>query len=175
MNEVARGLTELTQLHLNLFTTTEKNNVGSWGQPQTVTPSPVVLRPWVNPPEGYVPFAPGLSVALPAVGSIATVVSLTVPDGFDGVVNYWSWNFTGGGFVQGSGDISVQILRNGAPVRNFDNVLLERGTIGIPCPISPIRIWSGQVISIVVNHVANALLNGFVIGNLTGYYYPSQN
>jgi hypothetical protein len=97
---------------------------------------------------------------------------MTVPDGMDGVINRLSWNFTGGGFVQGSGDIQAQLFRNGAAVRNFDNMLVEKGSIGTARPISPIRVYAGQIITLVVNHLANGLLNGNLVGSLVGYYYP---
>ena len=41
------------------------------------------------------------------------VVTLVVPDGYDGVINAYSWNFTGGGFAQGGGDLQAQVLNNG--------------------------------------------------------------
>ena len=33
-----------------------------------------------------------------------------MPLGYDGVINAYSWNFLGASFVDGSGDIVVQIL-----------------------------------------------------------------
>jgi hypothetical protein len=174
MNATGQALTELTHIHLGLFTGGILGGTNS-SSPQQVAPTPIIQRPWVNPPEGFVPYDNAAAIALPAVAATGIVVSFQVPDGFDGVINQFSWNFTGGGFVQGSGDIIVQVTRNTAPVRNFENIQVEKGTIGIPRPISPIRVYSGQTISIVVNHAANALLNGFVVGSLVGYFYPSQN
>jgi hypothetical protein len=173
MNAIARGLQELTHLH---YTVIGSKDIGGNGtSPAQVTPTPIIQRPWINPPEGFVPYDAANAIALPNVPLAGTVVSFVVPDGQDGVINSFSWNFTGGGFVQGSGDIVVQVQRNGAPVRNFENILVEKGTIGIPRPISPIRIFSKQVISIVVTHAANGLLNGFVVGSLVGYFYPTQS
>lgn len=170
MNNSARGLQELTHLYMGLFVSSTLDSA----QPNSPPPTTIVNRPWVTPPEGFVPFDGAAAIALPAVG-LAQVLAITVPDGHDGVINQFSWNFTGGGFVQGSGDIIVQVQRDGVAVRNFENILVEKGTIGVARPISPIRVYNKQVISIVVNHAANALLNGFIVGSLVGYFYPTQN
>ena|ERR1035437_4620200 len=175
LNQQANGLLELANLHNTLLTQNQLVCSGTGNDASAQLPTTVVTRPWLESPEGSVPFDPQISVALPAVAAKTTVVTLIVPDGYDGVINAYSWNFTGGGFVQGSGDIQVQILRNGAAVRNYDNILVEKGTIAAPRPISPLRVYSGQIITLVVNHVANALLSGYIIGCFSGYFYPSMS
>jgi hypothetical protein len=134
----------------------------------------MVLRPWIDEPEGSVPFDEQDGVTLPAVGAGFTIVQrFQVPLGYDGVIKYLSNNFLGGGFVDFSGDIVWQILADNRPIRNFNNIRANKGTTGIPRPVSPIRIYSGQVITYVVNHVANVALAGQVVCSLTGYLYPS--
>jgi hypothetical protein len=149
---------------------------GSGGNPQDFNPSLTVKRPWLEEPEGSLSYDEYSSVDLPNPPPLGptTIVQFTVPDGLDGVINAYSWNFQGGGFGEGSGDIVVQILRDGAPVRNYDHITVERGTTGHPRKISPIRIFSKQIISMTVNHVANPLLNGLVVGSFLGYFYPSR-
>jgi hypothetical protein len=175
LNQQANGLLELANLHNTLLTQNQLVCSGTGDNASAQLPTTVVTRPWLDSPEGSVPFDPQLAVALPAVAGSTVVVTLVVPDGYDGVINAYSWNFTGGGFVQGSGDIQVQILRNGAAVRNYDNILVEKGTIAAPRPISPLRVYSGQILTLVVNHIANALLNGNVVGCFSGYFYPSMS
>ena len=175
LNQTATGLAEVASLHNSLLTTNLLISSGTGSDPNAQQPTTTVRRPWLEAPEGAVPFDPQISIALPGVGTTATIVTLTVPDGYDGVINAYSWNFTGGGFVQGSGDLVVQVLRNGAAVRNYDNILVEKGSIQQPRNISPLRIYSGQVISLVINHAANALLNGNIIGCFSGYFYPSAS
>lgn len=177
LNSQASSLSELAALHATRLQILALVSSGSGNSNSNGTqPIDTIKRPWLDPPEGSVTFDQSntMVVPLPAIGTEAVVVSMVVPDGMDGVINAWSWNFTGGGFTQGSGDISVQMLRNAAAVRNFENVLVEKGSIQIPRPVSPIRIWSGQTINIVVAHDANVTLNGNVVGSLLGYFYPSK-
>ena len=75
-----------------------------------------------------------------------------------------------------NGSFSAQILNNGAAVRNYDNILVQKGTVEIPRPISPLRIYSGRTYQIVINHLANALLNGNLVNaGFVGYFYPSMS
>ena len=73
-----------------------------------------------------------------------------------------------------SGDLQWQLLQNGKAIRNFDNVLAQKGTIALPRPIPPLRIYSGDVVAWVVDHLANGALNGNTVCTLNGYFYPSQ-
>lgn len=132
-------------------------------------------RPWLDPPDGAVPFDEQDGIALPMVlGVDTTVLTFQVPDGFDGVINGVSNNFLGGGFVAFTGDIIWRILADGKAIRNFQNIRAEKGTVQQTRSVSPIRIFSKQTITYVVDHIANPLLNGQVVCSLTGYYYPSQ-
>jgi hypothetical protein len=175
LNNAANDLSELAILHNQLLTTGKLIITGTGGDTAPLPTYSTVRRPWLDAPEGAVPFDPQTAVALGAVGTIVTVVSLTVPDGYDGVINAYSWNFTGAGFVEGSGDLIAQVLRNTAAVRNYDNILVEKGTIAQPRPISPLRVYSGQIISLTVNHVANPLLVGNLVASFVGYFYPSAS
>ncbi len=175
VNQIANGLLELANAHNTLLVNNQLVASGTGDSVAAQNPTHIVARPWLEAPEGAVPFDPQTAAALTGVGTQVEVVRLVVPDGYDGVINAFSWNFTGGGFVQGDGSLQAQILRNGAAVRNYDNILVEKGTIAIPRPISPLRIYSGQVITLVVNHLANGLLAGNLIGCFSGYFYPSAS
>ena len=172
----AQGLTELAALHGTLLANLGDISTGNQGTSVRELPTSIVNRPWVEPPDGSVPYDQAGSVALPNVGDPAVVVTqYVVPDGYDGIINAYSWNFVGGGFTDASGDIVVQVLRNGAAVRNYDNITVQKGTVGIPRPISPIRVFSKQLIQIIVSHPNNPLLSGNVVGSMVGYFYPSKS
>src|ERR1039458_222030 len=179
LNQAANALGELATLHDTVIAGGNAIATGTGGanpiNDSAKSPVTTVSRPWLEPPQGTLPFHQQQVVTMPAVAASAVVVSLVVPFGYDGVINTYSWNDTGGGFVQGSGDLQVQILRNGGAVRNYDNILVEKGTMQIPRPISPLRVYSGQVITLVVNHIANILLAGNIVGCFSGYFYPSMS
>lgn len=175
-DQAANNLSELAALHNTKLGKTFAINTGTGDNPVMQTPTTIVKRPWVEEPDGSESYNQYGRATLPIVGGpVATVVTVIVPDGYDGVIKSFSWNFTAGGFIQGSGDLVAQLLRNGVPIRNYDNILVETGTIALPRPISPIRIYSGQVITLTVNHVANVLLVDDIVGSINGYFYPSMS
>lgn len=176
LNDEAGALQDLSLQHQTLLSNGQLIATGTGDNPQGRMPIATQKKPWIDPPDGSVSYDQGNAgtVALPVVGApSAIVVTYQVPQGYDGVIQQFSWNFTGGGFVQGSGDLQAQMLRNGVPIRNYDNILKEAGTINIARAISPIRIYSNDIISLVVNHVANNLLSGNLVGSFIGYFYPS--
>jgi hypothetical protein len=178
VNQAATGLLELASLHATLLVGNSLIASGTGDDKDKQDPYYTVRRPWLDMPEGGVPFDPEEAVDLPNLvlpSGNTLVVSHTVPDGYDGVINAYSWNFLGGGFTEGSGDLVVQLLRDGVPIRNYDNITVEKGTIAEARAISPLRIYSKQTISLVINHVANPLLNGNVVGSLVGYDYPAMS
>lgn len=163
-------LAELTAIAIKQQSTMVKPVVNASGV-TTVTPTP-----WGPYPTGRLPFDQVGTVNLPAVGAgDTTVLTFQVPLGYDGVTQYYSLNFMGGGFTEGSGDIVWRILQNGATVRNFENITSERGTVYIPRPVANLQFFSNDIITVVVNHIANAALIGQVIVSLNGYYYPIQS
>lgn len=130
-------------------------------------------RPWIDEPDGSVPFDQQNGLALGVVGTVQVVLSLLVPVGMDGVIKFLS-NNVAFPFNEFSGDLQWQIKRNGAAIRNFDNILNQKGSIQQPRAVSPIRIYSGDLVTYVITHIANPALNGQVICSLNGYFYPSQ-
>jgi|SRR5215467_7041213 len=178
VNQAATALLELASLHNTLLTDNSLIATGTGDDKAKQEPTYVVRRPWLDAPQGLIPFDEQTAVPLPndvLPSGNTEVVFHVVPDGYDGVINAYSWNFTGGGFTEGSGDLVVQLLRDGIPIRNYENITVEKGTIATARPISPLRIYSKQRISLVINHVANPLLNGNVNGSLVGYDYPAMS
>ena len=183
MNQAANALGELATLHNTVIAGGNAIATGTGGGNPTDNyaarhPTFVVRRPWLDMPDGGIPFDQQQTDVLGAVGSQVAGATVVVPIGYDGVINGFSWNFnptTAVLFGQGSGDLQAQILRNGAAVRNYDNILVEKGCVLATRPINPIRVYSGQVMGIVINHVANVLLVGNVTTAFMGYFYPSMS
>jgi hypothetical protein len=177
MNTTANDLTDLATMHQQLignngFLDMSGGTAGINSPPSIPT---FIRRPWLDPGDGATPFDAQGGVALPAAPSVdTTVLTFTVDIGYDGVINSLSQNFTGSGFVQFSGDIIWRLLINGKPVRNFSNMTAEKGTIVTQRQISPIRLFSGDVVTYVVNHANNNALNGNVVCSITGYTYPNR-
>lgn len=169
LNDTAQALQELAALHANLQI--DLSNSAISGNEQVVRP---IVRPWVEEPEGTVPYDEENKATLGAVGDTNIILSFQVPIGYDGVIKYLGWYFAGGGFVDGSGDLVLQILHNSTPIKNFSNITVQKGTPRMPKPVNSIRIYSGETITMTVKHAANALLVGDVVGNLVGYFYPAQ-
>lgn len=175
LNQQAVSLQELSALHNTYLVQGQLISTGTGADTSAPLPTTIVKKPWLDAPDGTVPFDPQTAVPLGVVGATVVAVELIVPDGYDGVINEYSWNFTGGGFVQGDGSLKAQVLRNGAAIRNYDNILVEKGTIAHARHIAPIRIWSGDRIQVTVNHVSNVLLDGQVVASLVGWFYPSAS
>src|SRR6185437_1643565 len=130
---------EFTQLTQKLFAQSSYNNYPTVLQNQGGYTN-VRREPYLDPPPGSQSFYPELSIPIPIVGSgNITVLSFVVPIGYDGVINAINNNFTGGGFINGSGDLVWQILIDGRAVRNYDAILTERGVPGQAVDISPIQ------------------------------------
>ena len=147
-------------------------------QPMGSPSNPIIAaqRPWIQEPPGAIPFDEQGAITLPAApepGVNIPVVLFKVPQGFDGVIEWISNNVSDPTFVDGSGDLIWGILINGRPVRNFGVILVQKGTPAQGRRISPIRLFSGDVVSYVVQFAAGTV-TGQVICSLSGYFYPSR-
>jgi len=174
---VGQELEELAGLHQELLGNRGLLNTisGDQGIPGQNYPVNIETKnPWLDEPPGAQPFDPQESISLPAAAGDTVVLTMLVPAGYDGVINEMSCNFTGGGFTQGSGDIIWSLRVDGKPYPNFGIITNEKGTPLQGRKIGRIRVYSGQRVQWLVNHVANLALNGNVICSLTGYFYPSR-
>lgn len=94
---------------------------------------PVALPEWNFPTRDSVFFDRVGFNALPAnLAPAVVVVTFTMPPGYDGVVRWMSNVALGAGFIDGSGDIIWQILRDGQAVEDYENMLAQLGTLPIP-------------------------------------------
>lgn len=153
-----------------------KRNQQVYENPVTGMSEVKEVKPWLNFPPGGISFAPQASINVPGVSNNWTpVLSFQVPFGNDGVIERIQNNFTGGGFIEGSGDLIWQITVNNRAVKNYEKILTEKGSTQWLQKIAPIRIYSGQLVQYLVQHPSNPLLsNSYVICGMSGYYYPSN-
>jgi hypothetical protein len=133
--------------------------------------------PWVEPPPGWQEFyTPGI-ISTPNAGDPdATVLTIRVPQGWDGVIKRVATYFSGGGFVSGDGSLLFRLLQNGRPFKNFDSISILMGTPAAPYDFGAggLLVESGDVITAIVNNVsavAPNTISGWFIG---GYFYPRQ-
>lgn len=135
-------------------------------------PVGIFERPWLREPPGSVPFDETASAAVTATSADVVVLEIRVPQGYDGVILFVSNNVLNAtpAFVPFSGALTWRILLNNKPIRNFGNILSEKGTIYQGRQESPIRIFSGDLIQ----YTVTSTLAGTVVCSLTGYFYPSK-
>ena len=146
-----------------------------------LTPTNIVTqKPWIAEPSGSDPFDAQGAINLPTFGFGAPpslVVAYQVPKGYDGVINALSNNIytaVANLFVQGDGSIIWSLMINKRAVHNFDSVIVEKGTIQIARPISPLRIFSGDLVEWFVLNVSSVLAGARIICSINGYVYPSK-
>lgn len=181
LNPAGTGLANLALWHLQRIGNTGMLAAppdGATTLPMGMPANPVNTsqRVWVNEPPGSVSFDEESGLTLPAApnpGVYQPVLKMVVPQGYDGVINYISNTVTDPTFVDGSGELIWQITINNRPVRNYGNILVQKGTVAQGRKISPIRVFSGDVVAYTVQYTGGTV-TGRTICSLSGYYYPSK-
>lgn len=139
----------------------------------------LISAPWLIEPPDAESFHLAAGIAIPAVSAtvFSTVVTITCPPGRNGVLNRLANEFVGSGFVDFSGAIVYQLVRNpGSGIttaeRNYENITASLGLVQNPAKISGIRIFENDVIALVVRN--NSIVPGgeLIGGLLGGYFYP---
>jgi len=132
--------------------------------------------PWVKMPPQAKRFSEINSIPLPADnGTDTLVLSFLVPYGYDGVAVTTVANYTGQGFVEGSGDLTWRIQLNERYVKNYGNLQTQVGSLTIPTNIgNSVRLLSGQLVQFFVNRRVNSisLTGGRIICALLGWWWP---
>lgn len=137
----------------------------------------LLAAPWlIMPPQGE-SYHLAAGITLPAIGVTATVVSIQVPSGRNGVLNKIANTFIGGGFNDFSGNIIWQILRNTnsgitAAERNYQNIQASLGMTNNPAAIAPIRVYENDIITLTVQNVSVVVASQLIGGLLGGWFYP---
>ena len=129
-------------------------------------------RVWLDEPPGSIPFDEQADIDLTGVaGTTQTILTVVVPAGFDGVIKWISNVLIDSTFIPGSITWSIQI--NNRPLRNFGTITVPKGTIAEGREVSPIRIFSQQIVVFQVTEVIGRL-TGSTSASFTGYYYPNK-
>jgi len=132
---------------------------------------------WVDPPDQWENLDLLNYVALPAINAQANVIQFQVPLGRNGVIKKVACNFVGGGWVEGSGAVTWQILVDGAPppgATTYDSILASLGSPANPVGIAGFRIYENQVLTLVVRNATVIVANQLSGGRLVGYLYPRE-
>jgi len=128
-------------------------------------------------PSNAQPFQLIHTIPLPAANGIdTTVLSFTVPQGFDGVITSITHGYTGTGFVNGSGDLTWRIRVGLRWARDLGNVTVQLGTLETPYQIyrGGILLKDSQRVRYIVNHSTSSSLSGGRIWCAAfGWYYPT--
>jgi len=114
-------------------------------------------------------------VALPAIAAAAAILSFRVPVGRNGIIRKIANNFIGGGWQEGSGAVTWQILVDGAPppgATSYNSILGSLGSPANPVEIAGFRIFENQLVQFIVNNVSVVLAGQFAGARLVGYFYP---
>jgi hypothetical protein len=99
-----------------------------------------------------------------------------VPQGYDGVISSLVQQYTGTGFVDGSGDLKWRIRIGDRWAEDMGNMITQLGSLQSPYQIyrSGIRLRDRDAVSYVVNHaVGSSLSGGRIICGCFGWYYPT--
>jgi hypothetical protein len=133
------------------------------------------LDPTVYPPPEREPIDLFNYVTLPAIGASAIIVVQQIEAGHNAIIRAYGNNFVGGGWVEGSGAVTWQILIDNAAVPGYDNIL---GSLGSPAnPTyhpSGFRVMETQTLVLQVTNVSVVLAGQLSGGRLVGYYYPKE-
>jgi len=133
------------------------------------------LPPWIYPPAEAEPIDDIAYVALPAVGASAVVLTRTIDAGYNAVLQAFANNFVGGGWTEGSGSITWQILIDGAAVPGYDSIPASLGSPANPVRHpSGIRVLESSTIQLIVNNVSVVLAGQLSGGRWQGYFYPKE-
>jgi hypothetical protein len=160
------------------------NRTGGAGYASPYTDSPVGSRPedgnlypWLIPTSDFADFEKYGSVALPAVGAGATIVTFQVPQGYNGRITALGMDFAANGGAAFTQDVvpfqlSFGMFLNGQPAfRDFSNFNYLFGSVSAPQAIAGIMIKEGQQIALRVINNSIVVTTQFVAAHFQGYFY----
>lgn len=137
--------------------------------------------PFVSmPPEGErMRLGGGVTLASMAENVESTLIDETMPIGWDGVAENFSFTFTGTGFDDGSGDIAWRVKVGARFIPDYSNVVFQLNNLaqGFTDAGAYVRLLSLQRIQVFAELATGALgrLNGGrVNAQITGWKYPKR-
>ena len=111
---------------------------------------------------------------MPAIGAEVNVLTFTVPQGKNGVIQKLANQMIGAGWVEGTGDVVWRLDIDGVPAQGYNNIIQTLGTPAVPADLTdrPIKLRENQVITLISRNVAVAVAGQLLLGLVAGYYYP---
>jgi hypothetical protein len=135
----------------------------------------VYWPPWIFPPPEFQPIDVDSYVPLPPIGTTVVVTQYTVQKMSNGVIKAYANNFVGGGFEEGSGDVIWQILRNGVPIKGYNDIVASLANPASPFHHpSGFRIFENDIIQLTVTNEAVVVAGQLIGGRLAGWQYPKR-
>jgi hypothetical protein len=138
------------------------------------------LFPWIWPTADFREFHKYGSVALPAIGATATVVTFVVPNGRNGRISGLGMDVQANGGAAYAQDVlpaelTFAILVNNQPafydLASFTYLI---GSVSFPFGLVGLMIKEAQTISLQVTNNALTVSTQFVAAHFTGYFYGKQ-
>lgn len=144
---------------------------------------PYTARPWIEQPDGGRAFSP---MSVTQVGGVTegvetTLLSVEVPFGYDGVINYVVANIlptagAGTNFSEGGGQIIWKLKANQRHLRDWGFVLTSRGSLTDPSPIpnGGLRVYSRNLIemTVLIEAASGLLPQAQLVCMIMGWFYP---
>jgi hypothetical protein len=134
------------------------------------------LPPWIYPPAEFQPIETGpVYINVPAIGATANIIQIQIPTGNNGIITNIGNSFVGGGWTEGTGAVTWQIARDGAPVDGYD---LIPGSLGSPSNPTRhpcgFRVFENQIVTLSITNVSVVLAGQLSGGRFMGWYYPME-
>lgn len=136
--------------------------------------TPIVLPVWVAPSVDSESFDYCTGAALPAVAAQAIIVDFFVPEGRNGIIQRFGNVYIGSGFADFSGALQWQLLLDGVPVANYENMVASLGSTANPAQVSSIRIKENQHVQLVLNNISLIVGGASSGGRIGGWFYPIE-
>ena len=141
-------------------------------------PFAVRRAPWLDLTPGgeaYI-FLNPQQIVIGAIASVTTVITFQVPKRKNGNIEWIANQIIGGQGLEGTGLVKWQILLDGVPAKNYDNIPATIGTMSNPADLreSPIRIFENQVVALVLVNIAFNPNQQVLLGMLRGKFWPIE-
>jgi hypothetical protein len=153
--------------------------------PCAIPPEYCNSLPWDSDDNGNIAIPPGavpirqthgILTPAPAAGD-QTIFEYRVPLGYDGLITGIFHFYTGGGFIEGSGDILWRVQLTQRYLENLGNIEFSLGS-----PVSPLPLTQGQIVlsGRTIRYIVNVPnLSGLIqvgqsqiAAGLTGFLWP---
>lgn len=135
------------------------------------------VPPQIQMPATGQRFDKNRSIPLPPNNGLnATVLTYTVPQGWDGVIISFVNEWTGTGFVEGSGDLIWRVKINETWLFDYSDIRFSLGSLQSRYPLEGayIQLRGGDTVRYFVNHaIASALSGGRIVTGIAGWIYPA--